>query len=93
MTTARILSPIGVPQTAGNPPAERLDRLAGRTIGLADNQKPNAGLFLKMLGEFLQARDGVAEIVLARKEVTPNQPIDYRKLEGRAAAVVSAWGD
>ena len=45
----------------------RYDSLAGRRIGLLDNNKPNADKFLQFIGELLQARHAEIELVAKRK--------------------------
>jgi hypothetical protein len=47
--------------------APRLSGLQGRTVGLIDNHKRNANVYLEALGRLLQARYGVTEVVTYRK--------------------------
>ncbi len=49
-------------------PAARPADLAGKTVGLLDNTKEQADVILAALGEALQARYGVAKVVIRRKE-------------------------
>lgn len=49
-------------------PAARPADLAGKTVGLLDNTKEQADVILTALGEALQARYGVAKVVIRRKE-------------------------
>jgi hypothetical protein len=50
------------------PLAARPADLAGKTVGLLDNTKEQADVILAALGEALQARYGVAKLVIRRKE-------------------------
>lgn len=50
------------------PLARRRMDLAGTTVGLLDNTKEQGDVILQTLGEALQARYGVARVVLRRKE-------------------------
>lgn len=51
-----ILDPRGAPAEVGaTPGARRLDSLAGTTVALIDNGKPNAGLLLGAIAERLKA--------------------------------------
>ena len=49
-------------------PAARPADLAGKTVGLLDNTKEQADVILAVLGEALQARYGVAKVIIRRKE-------------------------
>jgi hypothetical protein len=49
-------------------PAARPADLAGKTVGLLDNTKEQADVILAALGEALQARYGVAKVIIRRKE-------------------------
>ena len=45
----------------------RYEKLAGRRVGLLDNNKPNADKFLQFIGEFLKARHPEIDLVAKRK--------------------------
>ena len=47
--------------------APRLATLQGTTLGLIDNHKRNANVYLEELGRLLQAHYGVARVVTYRK--------------------------
>ena len=49
-------------------PAPRPMDLAGKVIGLLDNTKEQGDVILQTLGELLQARYGVARVIMRRKE-------------------------
>ena len=64
--TIRVLSPVGesrVKTTA----APALPGLEGRTIGFIDNRKTNFDHLVRLLGQSLKERHGVAEVVYRRK--------------------------
>jgi hypothetical protein len=50
------------------PLAPRPADLAGKVVGLLDNTKEQADVILAALGAALQARYGVAKVVIRRKE-------------------------
>jgi hypothetical protein len=47
--------------------APRLSSLRGKTVGLIDNRKRNANIYLEALGRLLQDRYGVSQVVTHRK--------------------------
>lgn len=55
-------------EVAPIPLARRRMDLAGATVGLLDNTKEQGDVILQTLGETLQARYGVARVVMQRKE-------------------------
>jgi len=55
-------------EVARIPLAPRPMDLAGATVGLLDNTKEQGDVILQTLGEMLQARYGVARVVMRRKE-------------------------
>ena len=60
--------------------APRLASLQGRTVGLIDNHKRNANVYLEALGHLLQDRYGVSHVVTYRKisqsMPTPDEVLD-----------------
>ena len=63
-----IVNPIGIPRKQESKLApRRYENLAGRRVGLLDNNKPNADKFLQFIGEFLHARYPDIELVAKRK--------------------------
>jgi len=61
--------------------APRLPSLRGKTVGLIDNHKKNADVYLEALGRLLQERYGVARLVPYRKDSqslpTPDAVLDH----------------
>lgn len=89
-----ILDPRGEVNYDATPLAERLDSLKGATVGLLDNSKSNADVFLKAVGEHLKSEYGVEEVVYRRKDKSPI-PADAiaDQLVSQCDAVVNAYGD
>jgi hypothetical protein len=93
-STLEILDPRGEVEYQSLLIAERIDSLKGATVGLLDNSKSNADIFLKSIGEHLQSEYGVEEIVYRRKNKSPI-PADSiaDQLHSQCDAVVNAYGD
>lgn len=93
-STLEVLDPRGEVEHQSLPIAERLDSLEGATVGLLDNSKSNADIFLKAIGEHLQSEYGVEEMVFRRKDKSPI-PADSiaDQLHSQCDAVVNAYGD
>ncbi|WP_152422232.1 UGSC family (seleno)protein [Natrialba asiatica] len=89
-----ILDPRGEVNYDATPIAERLDSLEGATVGLLDNSKSNADVFLEAVGEQLKSEYGVDEVVYRRKDKSPI-PADAiaDQLVSQCDAVVNAYGD
>jgi hypothetical protein len=75
--------------------APRLSSLQGRTVGLIDNHKRNANVYLEALGHLLQDRYGVLQVVTYRKISqslpTPDAILDH--LASTCDAVIHAVAD
>jgi hypothetical protein len=80
----------GALQLAGRPGS-----LSGRTVGLLDNGKQNAGRFVEELGKVLAERYGIGGVVLRKKPVaTVDAPAELlRDLHESAELVVIGVGD
>ena len=92
MRTISVLNPIGDTTIATFALAARLDSLNGKRIGLIDNMKPNAGLFLDKLAELIRTRFENVEFIKVRKKLTTNSAIAH-ELDGKVDGVINAWGD
>ena len=92
-----ILDPTGVGARAAEALrlAERPESLKGRTVGLVDNGKQNAGAFVAQLAEELVSRYGVAEVVVRKKPIaTVEAPAELlRELAEKADVVMIGVGD
>ena len=75
-----ILHPAAEDIAEAHAPAPRLSNLQGKTVGLIDNHKRNANVYLEALGQLLQADYGVARVVTYRKisqsMPTPGEVLD-----------------
>jgi hypothetical protein len=92
-----ILSPEGKAPTAAAKIAAlpRFTSLAGKTVGVLDNSKPNADKLAERLAELLKERYGVAKVVTRRKltaqQGAPKQYIE--ELAGQTDFVLAGLGD
>ena len=77
-------------------PAQRLDTLQGKTIGLLDISKPGGSVFLDHLERLLKERHGVARFVRVTKPTftkpAPDAVID-QLINQRVDAVIEALAD
>lgn len=75
--------------------APRPESLSGKTVGLVDNGKQNAGRFVDELGKLLVDRYGVGSVVLRKKPVaTVDAPAELLEdLHDSADLVVIGVGD
>lgn len=80
---------------AGLSLAPRPHDLTGARIGLLENGKVNARLFLEEVAGILRARHGAGEVTLRRKEVfsQPAPPELVDELGAQADVVVVGVGD
>ncbi|MBI2867535.1 MAG: hypothetical protein HYX97_04285 [Chloroflexi bacterium] len=98
-----ILDPIGDRRQERHHLARRKGELSGATVGLFDNQVPNATLFLETVGSLLMERHGVAAIVyrqtntgagydLTRKAKAPVESETLQEAAKRCDAAVVGVG-
>jgi hypothetical protein len=75
--------------------APRLSSLRDRTVGLIDNHKRNANVYLEELGRLLQEAYGVSRVVTYRKISqslpTPSEVLD--QLASECDAIIHAVAD
>ena len=91
-----ILDPTG--RSAGRTPARLADRpadLRGVTVGLLENRKHNAGLFLREVGRLLVERHGAGGVMLRSKAsiVLPAADEIMDDLARECGVVVAGVGD
>ncbi|MDR5709818.1 MAG: hypothetical protein QN172_05385 [Armatimonadota bacterium] len=69
--------------------------LRGARVGLVDNGKRNADVFLRALGTLLRERYGVGEVVLRRKPhfAVPVSPELVEELSAQCDFVIPGVGD
>ena len=75
--------------------APRLSSLQGMTVGLIDNHKRNANVYLETLGQLLQDRYGVSQVVTYRK-ISQSMPTPAEVLDQLAStcdAIIHAVAD
>lgn len=70
----------------------RCDSLAGKRIGLLDNNKPNADKFLQFVGARLQERFTDIELI-AKRKMTRTAADGLKELAERCDVVVNAFAD
>ena len=76
--------------------ADRLETLAGKTLGLLDISKPGGNLFLDHLERLLKERFEVGQIVRAMKPTFAKPAPDevlHMFITGRCDAVIEALAD
>lgn len=93
--TIQVLNPTGkanVPEVAMAP---RPDSLEGKVVGLLDNTKANADVFLSRVEELLREKFRVAEIMRRRKPTASRAMPDgmLEELTTRCDLVINAFGD
>ena len=86
-----ILSPEGMVATAPVTAAPPLSALAGRSIAVLDNGKPNARLLLTRIAERLAARTN-AEVSIVTAKATAAEPAEPEILRQLEAAQVVVTG-
>jgi len=82
-----LVNPCGSVPRRFKPLAPRPGGLAGRSIGILDNSKPNAGVLLAGVAELLAARAGAVSLRTWRKP-TSAQPADCLDEIARSVEVV-----
>jgi hypothetical protein len=92
MNVVRLVNPVGFRERSQLTLAPRLKSLEGKAIGLIDNIKPNAGLFLGHIEEMLEDDFSGITIHKVRKDFTSSRLIADQLL-GKVNGVVNAWGD
>jgi hypothetical protein len=75
--------------------APRLSSLQGMTVGLIDNHKRNANVYLEELGRLLQERYGVSQVVTYRKisQSLPTASEVLHQLAGECDVIIHAVAD
>jgi hypothetical protein len=75
--------------------APRLSSLQGMTVGLIDNHKRNADIYLEELGRLLQEPYGVSQVVTYRKisQSLPTAGEVLDQLAGECDAIIHAVAD
>ncbi len=88
-----IVTPFGVPRKQVSKLApRRYDSLAGRRVGLLDNNKPNADRFLQLMGELLHARHPDIQLV-PKLKMTRMESDGLAQLAETCDVVINAFAD
>lgn len=90
--TISLINPLGFPEQGRVALAARLKSLEGKTIGIIDNIKPNAGLFLSCIEQMLLKDNPSLRFLKVRKNFTSSRLI-ADELKGKVQGAVNAWGD
>ena len=91
--TQIILNPRGVFRIEKHPIAARPDSLNNKVLGLVDNSKMNADVFLDALLELITKTYTIPEVLLIRKSVS-GTPAPYTdEFFKKCDIVVNAFGD
>ena len=93
--TTTVLNPAAEGAVASERLAPRLSGLKGVTVGLIDNHKGNADIYLEELVELLKEQFGVAQVINYRKDSqsipAPAEVLD--DLASRCQAIIHAVAD
>ena len=88
-----LLNPRGVSQRPQNPIASRLDTLDDKILGLIDNSKDNADLFLDAVVELLKKTYRIPETLRLQKSAG-SLPVSFtREFFDKCDYVINAFGD
>lgn len=92
-SSIEVVNPLGVArQQVSKLAPRRHDSLAGRRIGLLDNNKPNADKFLQVVGELLAARHADVRLV-AKRKMTRMESDGLAEFASDCDVVVNAFAD
>jgi len=88
-----IVNPDGVPAAKRSAlAARRFETLAGLRVGLLDNNKPNADMFLQFVGSLLQARHPGIQLV-AKRKMTRMEADGLAEFAAGCDVVINAFAD
>src|SRR5439155_4726033 len=89
-----VYDPTAEPKTSGARLAPRVEDLRGKTIGVLDNGKANAGLLMTQVAELLKQQYGAANVIVRKKPVAgPASPQVIADFTAQAAAVLAGSAD
>ena len=86
-------NPRGAFRREKNPIADRPETLAGKTLGLVDNSKVNADLFLNQVEKRLCETSGVTKVLRVRKSVAGTPAPFTENFFAQCDVAVNAVGD
>ena len=90
-----VLDPTVDPAPGGLVQASRVSEIGGLTVGLIDNGKPKADVFLERLGSLLKDKYGVGAVHIIRKDdaSTVAAPEILDDIARRCNIVIAGVGD
>ena len=88
-----LMNPIGICRYEKNPIAPRLSDLKNKVIGLVDNSKSNADLFLNQVQEVLGQTYIFADILHIKKSAGSVPAPFTKEFFERCDLVINAFGD
>lgn len=88
-----ILNPRGVSHFEENPIASRLSGIDNRVVGLIDNSKDNANLFLETVLSLISKRNTVGGVLRIRKRAGSLAAEFTEKFIQKCDYVINAFGD
>jgi len=88
-----VLTPVADRAVVRGRLAPRVVDLAGLKVGLLDNGKPNADLFLDHIAEQLTERFSLGEVVRRRKSHTGRGAEHLNELAAHSDVVINGVGD
>jgi len=93
--TTMVLNPAAEGEIASQTLAPRLPDLKGATVGLIDNHKRNADVYLEELAGLLKEKFGVAKVINYKKDSqsipSPSEVLD--DLASQCQAIIHAVAD
>ena len=93
MGQIEVLSPLGEAQVGDLPLARRERNLQGKTIGILNNRKANAGLLLEQVEALLHERCGDFAVIRGEKNASLGAPKEVMARLSTCDVVVVAIGD
>ena len=88
-----VLNPRPIFRRKENPIAPRLPNLNQKVLGLVDNSKVNADLFLDQIEQQVKQHFDIAEVIRIRKSVAGTPAPYIKKFFERCDVAVNAFGD
>ena len=90
-----VFDPVAPGATAARAQRTRLDGLAGRTVGIIDNAKPNFNHLADDIGDLLMQKYGVKQVIKRRKRAAsvPAPEAVYKEYVEQVDLVITGSGD
>ena len=88
-----LLNPRGISHSPQNPIASRLESLDNKVLGLVDNSKDNADLFLNAVAEIIGKTVNIPEILKLQKSIGSVPAPFTQEFFEKCDYVINAFGD